>query len=93
LQEAAKTGNLCNVHVRDDAPGSTPAARWPGRQTAHVAQDWYSVDDLAAWLNVSKRTVYGWNRSGGGPAPTKVGRRVRYSRAAVDEWLRANTHR
>ena len=37
------------------------------------------------------KTVYVWNHKGTGPAVTKLGRHVRYSRKAVDEWLAGRT--
>jgi excisionase family DNA binding protein len=51
------------------------------------ARQWLSPEDLAAELDVPLRTVYVWNHSRTGPAVTKVGKHVRYSRKAVDEWL------
>jgi excisionase family DNA binding protein len=80
--------------VSDRDISALPA--WPqvlaGRQeTQAPAPDWYTVDSLAAWLDVSKWTVYRWNTSGRGPALTRVGKRVRYHRTAVEEWLDANT--
>jgi excisionase family DNA binding protein len=46
---------------------------------------------LILLLNVPLRTVYVWNHSRTGPAVTKVGKHVRYSRKAVDEWLVSRT--
>ena len=50
---------------------------------------WLSPEDLAAELGVPLRSVYVWNYKGEGPAGAKIGRHVRYSRKAVDEWLAA----
>lgn len=54
-------------------------------------REWLSVDELAGLLDVPKETVYQWNRKGSGPEVTRVGRHVRYHRAAVDAWLAAHT--
>lgn len=43
--------------------------------------------ELADRLRVPVATVYAWNYKGTGPAFMKLGRHVRYSRAAVDRWL------
>jgi excisionase family DNA binding protein len=52
---------------------------------------WLSPEDLAAELGVPVKSIYVWNHKGTGPAVTKLGRRVRYSRKAVDEWLAGRT--
>ena len=52
---------------------------------------WLSPEDLAAELGVPLKSVYVWNHKGIGPAVTKLGRHVRYSRKAVDEWLAGRT--
>lgn len=52
---------------------------------------WLTPDDLAAEFRVPLKTVYVWNHKGTGPAVTKLGRHVRYSRKAVDEWLAGRT--
>lgn len=43
--------------------------------------------ELAAWLNLSPRTLQGWRLKGGGPAFEKFGRSVRYSVATVEAWI------
>ena len=52
---------------------------------------WLSPEDLAVELGVPLKSVYVWNHKGTGPAVTKLGRHVRYSRKAVDEWLAGRT--
>jgi excisionase family DNA binding protein len=52
---------------------------------------WLSPEDLAAELHVPLRSVYQWNHKGTGPATTKVGRHIRYSREAVEKWLTDRT--
>lgn len=47
-----------------------------------------TIDDLAAYLQVPKATVYAWrSRRNGPPAMTVGGRALRYRRADVDAWL------
>jgi excisionase family DNA binding protein len=62
-----------------------------GETMTEQARQWLSPEDLAAELDVPLRTVYVWNHSRTGPAVTKVGKHVRYSRKAVDEWLVSRT--
>jgi predicted DNA-binding transcriptional regulator AlpA len=44
------------------------------------------VEDLARRESVPVQTVYGWNKTGGGPPPMKIGRYVRYRLADVIAW-------
>ena len=46
-----------------------------------------SETDLADELGLTKRTLIRWRRLREGPAATRVGRRIYYSRAAVGRWL------
>lgn len=62
--------------------------------TVAAADEFLTVDDLAAWLRVKPQTIYQWNYAGTGPRPTKLGARyVRYRRSDVEAWLaeRADT--
>lgn len=45
------------------------------------------VQDVAALLNVSPRTVYRLSDSGGMPRPYKLGALVRWSRSAIEDWI------
>lgn len=46
-----------------------------------------SIDELAAYLRIPVSTIYGWRRTGQGPAAVKVGRHLRYDRRDVSRWL------
>jgi len=46
---------------------------------------------LCAELGISPVTTTKWRRKGEGPPFIRIGRLIRYSRAAVDEWLAART--
>ena len=48
---------------------------------------WLTVQQLAAELGLPKQTIYKWRVEGRGPRAHKIGRHVRFSREAVDEWL------
>ncbi len=52
-----------------------------------------SEKEEAARLNLSERTLQAWRTRGDGPPFLKLGRSVRYSPAAVDNWLASRTRR
>ena len=58
----------------------------PGAESG-TASGHLSVDELAALLQVSRRTLDRYRAKGIGPAFEKVDRRVRYARAGVEAWL------
>lgn len=47
----------------------------------------WSIDTLAAYLDVSKDTIYEWRKKGGGPPARKVGKVLRWKPSDVDAWL------
>jgi len=51
---------------------------------------WFSVDDIAVYLGVSKDTIYTWVTSKGMPGH-KVGRFWKFKKAAVDAWVRTGS--
>ena len=46
-----------------------------------------TLAELSEMLGVPVATLYGWRHRGEGPPGYRVGRHVRYRRAAVEEWL------
>jgi excisionase family DNA binding protein len=48
---------------------------------------WLSVDEIIAYLGVSRDTVYAWIASRGMPAQ-RVGRLWKFKRDEVDGWVR-----
>ena len=46
-----------------------------------------TITDLSEMLGVPVDTLYGWRHRGEGPAGYRIGRHVRYRRAAVEAWL------
>jgi excisionase family DNA binding protein len=46
-----------------------------------------TLDDLAEYLDIPKRTIYAWRYRGEGPIGFKLGGHVRYRRSDVEEWL------
>ncbi|MBY8951559.1 helix-turn-helix domain-containing protein [Pseudomonas carnis] len=49
---------------------------------------WYSVDEIAEHLGVSKDTVYAWIAKRSMPAH-KVGRLWKFQKVEVDTWVKA----
>lgn len=46
-----------------------------------------NVDELAAYLNVSAKTLYAWRYRKKGPPALRVGRHLRYRWADINEWV------
>jgi predicted DNA-binding transcriptional regulator AlpA len=59
------------------------------RAVGKVLAAYISEPALARELRKSTYTVAHMRKNGRGPVATKIGRTVLYSRAAIDEWLRA----
>jgi excisionase family DNA binding protein len=53
-----------------------------------VGLELLTIDEVAARLRVSRKTLYNWRAIGTGPDGFRVGRTVRYRRESVDRWLR-----
>ena len=43
--------------------------------------------EVSQLLGVPVATLYGWRHRGEGPTGYRIGRHVRYRRAAVEEWI------
>ena len=55
------------------------------------AQQWLSSEQLAELFGVPLATVRKWRAEGTGPKGVRFGRHVRYSSAAIDEWVERRT--
>ena len=51
----------------------------------------WTVQDVAAYLQVPRATIYQWRCKHYGPPARRVGRYLRFDRAAVVEWLDQQT--
>ncbi len=71
------------------AGGGRPSVRHPAAGPAPLggSNRLLSVDELAAWLGVPKKTVYGCWRQWG-LRGYRVGRHLRFRERHVEEWLR-----
>lgn len=64
----------------DSAPRIVPA-------TANDDERLWSIAEVAHYLGVSKDTIYGWRKSGYGPAASKVGKHLRWRPVDVTDWI------
>lgn len=65
-------------------PSRTLAQRVPSPEVM-------TIDDLAAYLQLSKSSLYKLVQGGRFPA-TKIGRHWRFHKEAIDEWLKRSQH-
>lgn len=49
-----------------------------------------TIDDLAAYLKLSKSSLYHFARAGKVPG-VKIGQQWRFQKSAIDEWMRTAT--
>lgn len=49
-------------------------------------QELWDIDDVAAYLGVTKQTIYSWRTTGYGPAGFRVGKQLRWRAATVLAW-------
>jgi excisionase family DNA binding protein len=52
-----------------------------------------TLPELSEMLGVPIETLYGWRHRGEGPIGYRIGRHVRYRRAAVEDWLETQADR
>ena len=50
-------------------------------------KEWFTVNELAEWLQVSTQTVYKWRWEKTGPVGYRIGRYHRFRREDVEAWL------
>lgn len=50
-----------------------------------------TVDQVSAYLNVSRNTLHYWRKTGRGPRGIRMGKVLRYRRSAVEEWIESCT--
>lgn len=58
-----------------------------------TATEFLTPEELAEMLGVPLQTIYRWNYVGSGPPVIHLGRRVRYRRADVEQWIDSRTTR
>ncbi|WP_211346096.1 helix-turn-helix transcriptional regulator [Paramicrobacterium agarici] len=56
------------------------------RSAAFELPELLTIDDLAAYLRVSKQTIYHWRKSGGGPVGHYLGKHLRFAKPDIEAW-------
>lgn len=56
-------------------------------QEANVPSENMTLDEVATEFKISPATLRYWRHQGTGPKSFKLGRRVRYRRADVEQWI------
>jgi excisionase family DNA binding protein len=64
----------------------------PDQHKPRVLDEWMTRSELAADLDLSIDTLARWETRRNGPPCIRIGRKVLYRRAAVQEWLRQQEH-
>jgi excisionase family DNA binding protein len=60
------------------------------RMADKQADDVMTIDELAAYLKLSKSSLYHFARAGKVPG-VKIGQQWRFQKSAIDEWMRTGT--
>ena len=60
------------------------------RMAGKQADDVMTIDELAAYLKLSKSSLYHFARAGKVPG-VKIGQQWRFQKSAIDEWMRTGT--
>ena len=58
-----------------------------GNVVANEVERLLTINELSEMLGIPVDTLYGWRHRGEGPRGYRIGRHVRYRRAAVEAWL------
>lgn len=58
------------------------------RMAGNQSDDVMTIDELAAYLKLSKSSLYQFARAGKAPG-VKIGEQWRFQKSAIDEWMRS----
>ena len=61
----------------------------PLEEVPDLLADWISREQLARALDLTTDTLSRWEARRQGPPCTRIGRKIFYRRAAIQEWIRA----
>lgn len=61
----------------------------PVEEVPDLLADWISREQLARALDLTTDTLSRWEARRQGPPCTRIGRKIFYRRAAIQEWIRA----
>ena len=80
-------GGPQKLAIGGDFPDQSPFSQNRRREMTNELDRLLTITDLSEMLGVPVDTLYGWRHRGEGPAGYRIGRHVRYRRAAVEAWL------
>jgi excisionase family DNA binding protein len=81
------TGRRQKLAIAGGFPDHSPFSDIRRRAMINELDRLMTITDLSEMLGVPVDTLYGWRHRGEGPAGYRIGRHVRYRRAAVEAWL------
>jgi excisionase family DNA binding protein len=84
LKDAGRRQKLA---IAGGFPDQSPLSQNWWREMTNELDRLMTITDLSEMLGVPVDTLYGWRHRGEGPAGYRIGRHVRYRRAAVEAWL------
>jgi excisionase family DNA binding protein len=84
LKDAGRRQKLA---IAGGFPDQSPFSQNCRREMTNELDRLLTITDLSEMLGVPVDTLYGWRHRGEGPAGYRIGRHVRYRRAAVEAWL------
>ncbi|CAM3927955.1 helix-turn-helix transcriptional regulator [Paracoccus yeei] len=61
----------------------------PVEEVPDLLADWISREQLARALDLTTDTLSRWEARRQGPPCTRIGRKIFYRRAAIQEWIRS----
>ena len=61
----------------------------PAEEVPDLLADWISREQLARALDLTTDTLSRWEARRQGPPCTRIGRKIFYRRAAIQEWIRS----
>ena len=49
--------------------------------------EWLGIPEVAGEYGIPEATLYGWRHRGVGPSSVRLGRRVKYRRGDIEQWI------
>ena len=65
----------------------TPSVPSAPKNTAPTCDKLWTVDDVSAFLGVSRNTLYQWRTRGEGPPAVRLGKHLRFDPDRVRAWF------
>ena len=59
---------------------------------SELLSDYFTEEEMARELRVTRRTLHSWRRDKRGPPITPIGRKIFYAKASALKWMRSREH-